>query len=872
MIKYKKINWKFLIQCLVFSMTLTFALPAFSILTLFDLLSNASTGVNWTVSNTSRALINSLDELNLRNGYVEAESQTFDFSNASSIDLSFDVYVPFNLLGLIGSAPSPGEDLRVDYRRSDGSWQTLTTFVADNGLLGILSLGGALNYSTSLPVDAYHEDFQVRYVMLGGGQNLFDFLGDNWYVSNIEITADLPPAAPDHYRFSYASAALTCAPHSVSVSACADASCSTLYADPVSVTLTPSGWIGGNTRAFTGATTAELSVTSAVTVSVGVSASAPAAIGGSNLCSIDGGAYSTDCTLSFADAGLLVDVPDYLSARGTTAATIQAVRKSDNAAECVPAFANVSKNVSLWTGYDIPSSGTLATTLNGSPLSSSSGSPTIVALNFDGTGQATLPELNYADAGQKTLYARYNGSGSDAGLLLEGGDAYIARPIGLCVDTGAFCGAADASCDVFTKAGSPFPVTVTAVAWESDGDTDFCDGNVGTANYNSGGAVSLTSSILAPAGGVNGVITPANYTHTANAGGANTFNMTESEVGVFTFSATPPLYMGAALGSLSSTTSVTYNSQPTGRFIPDHFEASMANQGELAPTCPTENTYTGEAMTWLVAPAITLTAYNAATPTKAITQNYTHNDFRKLTAAAINSNLTTPTSDAMTQGTDAVLLPLTGAPDTEFLDGSLTVTAPGEMQYVFSAVDRITYQRTSAAEVNPFNPSLEFTLGTAVTDGEADILGDISFTPDGTGVDMRYGRMRGYSTYGPENADLIMPLRAEYFQDGEYLINTLDSCTTWDSANAAIDSRSVIQASSGTLSSGTSGSDGIILLAPTMVPGLPDTGDASVSYDVPPWLEWDYNGDGLYEDPPPTIITFGIYRGHERVIYRKELR
>ena len=103
---------------------------------LFNLLNSAVVGVDWIASNTSRVVINSLGELNLRNGYVEVESRVFDFSEADSVDINFDVYVPFSVgFGLIGTAPNPGEDLVVQYRRSNGGWQTLTTFVADNGFL-----------------------------------------------------------------------------------------------------------------------------------------------------------------------------------------------------------------------------------------------------------------------------------------------------------------------------------------------------------------------------------------------------------------------------------------------------------------------------------------------------------------------------------------------------------------------------------------------------------------------------------------------------------------------------------------------------------------------------------------------------------------
>ncbi|MEE2749235.1 MAG: hypothetical protein VX474_04615, partial [Pseudomonadota bacterium] len=71
--------------------------PVSAVPVLFNLLGGATMGVDWVTSNASRAVINSLGELNLRNGYVEVESQVYDFSEADSVDLSFDVSVPFNL-------------------------------------------------------------------------------------------------------------------------------------------------------------------------------------------------------------------------------------------------------------------------------------------------------------------------------------------------------------------------------------------------------------------------------------------------------------------------------------------------------------------------------------------------------------------------------------------------------------------------------------------------------------------------------------------------------------------------------------------------------------------------------------------------------
>ena len=456
---------------------------------------------------------------------------------------------------------------------------------------------------------------------------------------------------------------------------------------------------------------------------------------------------------------------------------------------------------------------------------------------------------------------------------MEGSDPYIARPAGLCVDTGSSCTSGAATCGVFGTAGAPFPVSITAVAWESDSDSDFCSDNSGTPNYNSGGNILLSSGLLAPVPGAAGSVIPTAYTHvgSSGSGGTNTIALAQSEVGVFTFDATPPLYFGVALGSTSSTTPVTYTSQPTGRFIPDHFEASTSDIGEFSPACPTGNTYTGQSFDWLIAPTIAFTAYNGASP-KAVTENYTHDDFRRLTAANVADNITYPTEDNATDGNDGSRLQLSGVPDTQFNDGTISVSAAGQMEYVFSAADSLAYLRNSDAEINTFSPDLVFEIGSAVSDGEVNVNNTVNITPDGSSVDMRFGRMTIEDSYGPENSSLTLPMSMEYFSDGDYVLNTFDSCSTWNSVNASVDSLSSIQPGSGSVSSGTTGSDGLELAAPTTVAGTPDTGDATVTYDAPVWLEGDFNGDGNFNDDPSATSTFGIYRGHERVIYKKELR
>jgi MSHA biogenesis protein MshQ len=49
------------------------------------------------------------------------------------------------------------------------------------------------------------------------------------------------------------------------------------------------------------------------------------------------------------------------------------------------------------------------------------------------------------------------------------------------------------------------------------------------------------------------------------------------------------------------------------------------------------------------------------------------------------------------------------------------------------------------------------------------------------------------------------------------------------------------------------------------------TGTDRLIWNVDTWLNYDWNGDGT-EEAPGALATFGVYRGHDRVIYWHEVR
>jgi MSHA biogenesis protein MshQ len=352
--------------------------------------------------------------------------------------------------------------------------------------------------------------------------------------------------------------------------------------------------------------------------------------------------------------------------------------------------------------------------------------------------------------------------------------------------------------------------------------------------------------------------------------GVKVIDATQSEVGVFRVGVTPPVYLGAALGSTNSLSPETYFSTSSPRFIPHHFDASVVNSGRWQPSAPSGNTYVGEPLFWSDQPVIQVSARNSS---GAVTRNYTEGDYLKLTSADVLTGMTAPLADRT--NLDRSGSPLALSADTNFVEGELVTVGPGVMEYTFSVLDQLVYTRNAQSEVAPYNPDIEIVfdnLATPVSDGEADLANSLSVMPDGSSVDMRFGRLRLSDSFGPENENLTIPLTIEYYDGAGYEVNTVDNDSIWDNSNASINTLSSIVAGGGTFTGGHSGASGVHLLAPTLVPGIPDTGTALINYDAPSWLEGDFDNDGVFDNDPSATATFGVYRGHERVIFRREVR
>ncbi|MFM4820899.1 DUF6701 domain-containing protein [Aeromonas hydrophila] len=678
----------------------------------------------------------------------------------------------------------------------------------------------------------------------------------------------------DHFQLDHSGQALTCNPETVTVKACADAACTTLIKDPVTATLslTPTsvsnGWIDGNTVTFSGgSTTVQLRNNTATAVTIGVSGSVPTTKPFSTtLCKAGAGTPSAAaCTLNFADSGFFFDVPDTYSNQSQTVA-IKAVKKSDVTKQCVPGFANQSKSVKFWSSYVSPTSNNYNSkiSVNSSVIGTELGSATLVPLAFDAQGQSTIT-VKYPDAGQMQLDARYDGTGSEAGLVMTGADQFVARPVGLCITPPqGICTAGDSSCPVFKKAGDSFQVDIKAMAWESANDGDICAGNQTTPNFALPN-IALGSTLMAPNPGTNAVLGTTSYNHSAATNSLNSVTQTVSEVGVFRMTATPPA------NAYFTYTIPPAQSQPVGRFIPADFNLAS---GDIVPACNVFS-YMGQPF----GVALDVLARNVS---GGQTKNYT-GSFAKGSAYL---------SVANNKDGKSLANRLRSLPSLPWLNGRAALAA-GSSEFV----------RLSDTQADGPYKSLLFGLYMRDNDGDRTLIASPDFNDavvgncsgascnarliDSVPMQVYFGRLLAGTGAGLASAPLAVPLQLQYHEAGNWQLNKLDQCTQFSLANQGftfLNPGHVFDATSRDLSLGNNrkirlglgssapggasaqATDGEILFQfanPDISVRIPYRVDLSKQPSQPLWLS-----------DPATLqgeAIFGSSRGNDRIIYRREV-
>lgn len=627
----------------------------------------------------------------------------------------------------------------------------------------------------------------------------------------------------DHIQIEHNGSGVICTPQTITVKACIDSACSSLYTGNTSVTLLPSSsgtsaW-ASNPIVFSGSAQVNLSVTSVQTVTLGTSAISPAPLNATQ-CYVN---TAPTCNLAFATAGFAIPAIPTQTA-GVTSATLslQAVTGSSGgtcsglSGTNTVQFAAVCNDPATCAGKQVAINGTA---IAGNPAGGSL-SYTDVPLNFKSNATASFI-LNYSDVGKINLAVRYPLGGG--GNMTGNSNSFVVKPFGFTLspvrrtaDNFVNPGASGANGGVFMKAGDAFTTTVTAIAGDGSATPNF--GNESVAE-----GVVLSQNLVAPA--------PANGGSAGNLdgtllidgslfsnGAATVTDLSWNDAGIITLTAAIADGDYLAAGNANST------SANIGRFIPHHFTT------EVTPACSsgTAFTYSGQHAD------VTVSAFNAG---GGVTQNY---DYGLGFAKSISlSNAGNPTGFSNSSLTPAMTT------------GSGTDTS---VIYTFAAKQTTPTTLTLRAVDSDGVSSSGFSEGSSPTYS---------------------GRLYMGNAYGTELLNLPMSLLAQYYDGSRWVQNPDDSCTAINLAptvNAAPASYSygnlmlsnatqsfAVTATVPSLTSPLASGNAALQMSS---PGMGHSGSLDLTVTAPNWLQYDWNGDGAYTDNPTARIVFGIYKNN----------
>lgn len=645
-----------------------------------------------------------------------------------------------------------------------------------------------------------------------------------------------------YYLIEHDGTGLTCQPEKITIRACTDNSTPcTEYTSTTDVTLKYDS--KSQNYSFTGNTEADVVRQTPGNVTLYLPSMTPSASNGYQCYNTINS--SNSCDISFYDSGFVFDVTDEYSCKPQTV-SIQALQTdSQNPEECVPAFANKTIPVDFAHNYVNPASGTIGIvpTIDNTSLDST------IDLRFDSNGEASF-DFKYKNAGQIGITASFD----NATVQAAGSDNVTLKPVGFNVYTTTPNSQAvsGANSSVFVKAGEKFNITSEAKCWESDSDTDLSD-NDNTINYQKDN-ITLSHSLIEPAGGNPGNIGISSLDFAD--GIASIDNQTFSEVGIINFELTDNDYLGAG--------EVTGTSDSIGRFIPDHFDVQVTDNGILEQKISSNFTYIGQTMNYLTQPNLKITAENLDNNT---TKNY-EGDFAKLTAD--NLDFIEPDSDNTTTGSNGTFLDIT----SNIFTGTITAFTDGIATYTFSASDNFTYTREENSKISYFSSDIRIPLDN-ISDSDG-VKGKTPLPVINLGsAKMKYGALDIENNYGPETESLILPIKILYWNNNQWELNTEDSETSKPTISKPSDFKltnwqDYLEDNETDITYvGDNDSDGNTATYQMNLskPGEGNQGSVDVILD---------NNSSLYKylwdnETTPGTATFGIYRGRDSIIEWKEV-
>ncbi|MGY0617198.1 DUF6701 domain-containing protein [Vibrio sp. FJH11] len=714
-------------------------------------------------------------------------------------------------------------------------------------------------------------------------------------VDNFQVCADEYQKITNgvhHFEFDYSGSGSTCQTSDVTLRACMNESCTEQYprdtyndgsSTPLSVTLLPSvgnnvaNWVDGTIVKFENETQLELQGSRAGQVTLGVAQSSVPQFGFEGArCRINGGPLSAaNCNVTFSQSVLAVNVSDVVASRQTDGGdylSFCSTRSEEN---------GESRGVNMSIDYEVapvdrsqPVSITYQKKVgDNAPQWSSSidltkSSVYLPNVYFDGNGKAFF-KLKYAEAGQVKLKASVDGVNDS-----EGFGSFVSFPARL--ELSAISGNKNGACinsesgclSGFVAAGEVFDLTVTA--YQDDGSV--------AENYQEN-SIAISNSVKYPLTGSTANLLNDELPETSNwSRGSVKLDQAVSEVGAFEFSAKAPVAIdenGDELGKSLYLGSKAFKIQDgkltVGRFYPEHFVVTDTNwdyadnQGESA--------YMGQNFESV---AFEVTAYNANGQQ---TQNY--GDFADALKADFylsgeySERLNILDSDLTSKNWSGAVWRKTWDNSVNWsktikVDGPFNSKVASDSSTKSSIA--LCLNNNAGAKTAHIDPTLFLDEG---FDGSKprSVYQQLLSQPD-----VRFGRVALDDIGGNQGATAHVPLRVEYWNGRRFIANADDNQTDvrgvtaaelhiWPTGDGA-NPKPVTLAAGGKVASGTSRSV-TAMQAESYRQQTRVWLDLEDSANRLPWLKYDWNNDGR-EENPSSVITFGIHRGNDRVIYRGE--
>lgn len=705
--------------------------------------------------------------------------------------------------GIDGSF-SPAHRYRVTVDHSDGTHAYVTvdrdtTSGAGTSYVNVIPRFDAKDVAYSQ--DAVPSNWQLSFTgSSGGATNIHEI--DSL---NICTTQGLVVPTLDHIRIEHGGTACTGSsdPAEIVIKACADAACSSLYLDSVTVDLNWGSWSSDPVTFSGGQATVTLTQNWAGNYTLGGSATSPSA---ANATKCYNGTTQT-CTLNFASC--------YFDAVETGQAAFTPIYTKLAGGEFELDVKNLSNTPQTVTNVEIVDAGAGTACSNYTTLAAgtiASTPPPAAPWSF--SGSQTRPfAFNYANAASNARI-RITRVQWGQNYYYCSSDNFAIRPARFVLTSTA--SNAGATGTPTLRAGSDaFSVTATAATSGGAATTLYA----GTPAFDlTTGAVGGTTTAGALGAAVfgavsNGVATASGLSYSE----AGSLVLAQGAVNDSSFAAVDSNKGDCTTGFSNELVNGRYgctvasDAANFGRFIPHHFSTTLTHGcGSF--------TYSGQPFGYdTSAPKAVVTAYSGG---GTVTKNYQGAYAREV---------------ALTDG-GAASVPCTAnctVANAKFTEGKATLVAAEQPTFAFAA--KLTAPATLA-------------LRATESAGGDGVTSNVTGGSEGT-TEMRSGRLHLSNTFGSEKSNREMLAQTQYWSGNSWVLNSADGCTSVPVGAFAL-TRNLSGGTTNASSLAIAGGNGIVTFS---APGKGNVG----SVDVAANLGTDVTDASCLPTPPARPVTTG---------------